>query len=216
MLRQHPYERNGHSPLGRRGNNPYGAKGTFKCGFCRMKKQRVTPCPSGVDKQCLILMGESKCEACKRVGHPCGDQAFATELRNRETQDNIDRAASGKRDIAAAQTMTRVSSQPVSWSPQQLQPGMPLPRLSEIVRRLELACPQEDVFQINQRVQRLLERLNPRSQSQPTSPVSPTAPRSPALNPYSFEMLLNPYVPDEREPRRKPRTESNSNFSHNG
>jgi hypothetical protein len=208
MFRQHPYERNGHSPLGRRGNNPYGAKGTFKCGFCRMKKQRVTSRAFGADRQCLILMGESRCEACKRVGHPCGDQAFAAEIRNREAQENLDRGPSAQRENTTPPSMNRVSSQPVSWSPYELQPGMPLPRLSEIVRRLELACPQEDVFQINQRAQRLLERLNPHPQV--PSPLSATTPRTPALNPYSFEMLLNPYVPDERERRRKPK-EPNSN-----
>lgn len=213
MLRQHPYERSGHSPLGRRGNNPYGAKGTFKCGFCRMKKQRVASRASVADKQCLILMGESRCEACKRVGHPCGDQAFAAEIRNREAQENIERAASGQRENGTAPPMARVSSQPVSWSPYELQPGVPLPRLSEIVRRLELACPQEDVFQINQRAQRLLERLNPHPQV--PSPLSPTTPRTPALNPYSFEMLLNPYVPDERERYRKP-NESDANISFSG
>ena len=213
MLRQHPYERNGHSPLERRGNNPYGAKGTFKCGFCRMKKQRVASRLSGAYKQCLILMGESRCEACKRVGHPCGDQAFAAEIRNRESQENIDRPTAGPRENTTAPPMTRVSSQPISWSPYELQPGMPLPRLSEIVRRLELACPQEDVFQINQRAQRLLERLNPHPQV--PSPLSPTTPRTPALSPYSFEMLLNPYVPDHTEGRRRT-TESNTNLASAG
>jgi hypothetical protein len=95
--------------------------------------------------------------------------------------------------------MARIPSQP-SWSPYELQPGMELPRLSEIVRRLELACPSEDVFQINQRTQRLLERLNP---GDPRLISEATNPRTPALSPYSFEMLLNPYVPD---PHYRPRT----------
>lgn len=146
-------------------------------------------------------MGESRCEACKRLGHPCGDQAYAAEIRHREAQANtsVGRTSAAQPSNSNATPMARIPSQP-SWSPYELQPGMELPRLSEIVRRLELACPSEDVFQINQRTQRLLERLNP-GDSRLISEA--TNPRTPALSPYSFEMLLNPYVPD---PHYRPRT----------
>ena len=145
-------------------------------------------------------MGERRCEACKRLGHPCGDQAYAAEIRNREAQANIERASAGQQGISASPPMARVSSQPSTWNPHDLQPGMELPRLSEIVRRLELACPQEDVFQINQRTQRLLERLNPGS---PALVSQTTDPRTPAISPYSFEMLLNPYIPDQKQRSRR-------------
>lgn len=145
-------------------------------------------------------MGESRCEACKRLGHPCGDQAFAAEIRHREAQQSSERASAHPHSDTAAPPMARVSSQSSTWSPYELQPGMELPRLSEIVRRLELACPSEDVFEINQRTQRLLERLNPGS----TLLVSEaTDRRTPALNPYSIESLLNPYVPDPRARTRR-------------
>src|SRR5579859_1458460 len=141
-------------------------------------------------------MGESRCEACKRLGHPCGDQAFAAEIRHRVAQSNLEHASSGQYSGGAVPPMARTSSQSSAWNPYELQPGMELPRLSEIVRRLELACPSEDVFEINQRTQRLLERLNPGSTSLRSQAA--TDRRTPALNPYSIESLLNPYVPDPK------------------